>query len=80
MNLQTLFGKDYFVILRPSLCFNLENNNKTVIVICSVVLCLLILLFVIFVLWKYMKMKKEGKKINFKNFREELLFGYKLEK
>ena len=23
-NLQTLFGKDYYVILRPSLCFNFQ--------------------------------------------------------
>ena len=28
-NLQTLFGKDYYAILRPSLCFNFkEKNNK----------------------------------------------------
>ena len=28
VNLQTLFGKDYYVILRPSLCFNFKENNE----------------------------------------------------
>ena len=28
VNLQTLFGKDYYVILRPSLCFDFKENNK----------------------------------------------------
>ena len=27
-NIQSLFGKDYYVILRPSLAFNFENNNS----------------------------------------------------
>ena len=75
MNLKNLFGKDYYVILRPSLGFNLDNN-KNVFVIVFVVVCLIILLFIIFALWKCIKMKKEGKIINFKNFKEELLFRY----
>jgi len=29
-NIQTLFGKDYYVILRPSLAFNFGNNNDKV--------------------------------------------------
>ena len=34
VNFQTLFGKDYFVILRPSLGFNFENkNNKSLVLI-----------------------------------------------
>ena len=28
-NMQTLFGKDYYVILRPSLCFNFTDYNDT---------------------------------------------------
>ena len=28
VNLQTLFGKDYYVILRPSLCFDFKENNE----------------------------------------------------
>ena len=28
VNLQTLFGKDYYVILRPSLCFDFQQKNQ----------------------------------------------------
>ena len=28
VNMQTLFGKDYYVILRPSLCFDFQQNNQ----------------------------------------------------
>ena len=29
-NMQTLFGKDYYVILRPSLCFNFTYYNDNI--------------------------------------------------
>ena len=43
-NLQTLFGKDYYVILRPSVIFDFKyNDNNSVIGIFIVILLVLII-------------------------------------
>jgi len=56
-NLQTLFGKDYYVILRPSLCFefpfveeNKKSGKKTGLIVFLIILSLLILLVVLYIL------------------------------
>ena len=74
-NLQTLLGKDYFVILRPSLNFTLLeiNNKKTFYLVICLFIGLLILLCGIFILYKYLKMKKEGIEFNFNNLKKNLL-------
>ena len=72
-NVQTLFGKDYYVILRPSLCFNFPDNNNNIIIILSIIIIILILVFGLFIIYKYIKMKKSGKEFTFKNLKEELL-------
>ena len=53
VNYQTLFGKDYYVILRPSLAFDLKvkNDSKTLTIILSisatiVVVAILLLIFI----------------------------------
>ena len=81
-NLQTLFGKDYYVILRPSLCFKFpfveednESGTNIGLIIFLIILILLILLVVLFILWKYIKLKKEGKEFNLKNLKEQPLLG-----
>ena len=78
-NLQTLFGKDYYIILRPSLCFNIpdiiDNNNK--IIILFIIFILLILGCGTCILFKYLKMKREKKDFNFQNLKQELLFNSK---
>jgi len=59
-NIQTLLGKDYYVILRPSLYYNLEINksNKAILII-SIIFCILIILCEAFFIWKYIKLKKK---------------------
>ena len=81
-NLQTLFGKDYYVILRPSLCFKFpfveednESGTNIGLIIFLIILSLLILLVVLFILWKYIKLKKEGKEFSLKNLKEQPLLG-----
>ena len=46
-NLQTLFGKDYYVILRPSLSFNFPNINvrNNIIIIVSLIFIFIIEIF-----------------------------------
>ena len=80
-NYQTLFGKDYYVILRPSLIFDLpyeeeedESNNTWIIILFSI-LGLILLLVALYITWKCIKIKKSGKEINLQNFKETPLLG-----
>ena len=73
-NIQTLFGKDYYVILRPSLCFNFPDNDNNIIIILSIIIIIILILVIgLFIIYKYIKMKKKGKEFTFKNLKEELL-------
>ena len=74
-NLQTLFGKDYYVILRPSLSFkisNIDNKNHTALII-SLIVIIIIVGCGLYIFLKYTKMKKNGKEFNFTNLKQELL-------
>ena len=74
-NLQTLFGKDYYVILRPSLSFknsNINNKSHTTLII-SLIVIIIIVGCGVCILLKYLKMKKNGKEFNFTNLKVELL-------
>ena len=77
VNLQTLFGKDYYVILRPSSCFDFptdnDSNNNTAIIILSLIVLVIVLCLGLYVFLKFRKIKKEGKEFNFKNLKKELL-------
>ena len=78
-NLQSLFGKDYYVIIRPSLSFEFHNSQKSlVIMFCLIFSILFILGCGVYIFIKYLKMKKDGKEFNFTNLKQELLFNYKL--
>ena len=60
VNLQTLFGKDYYVILRPSLCFEFKyNNNSTnsTIIILSITIVIILLIIIGIIILKYKKNK-----------------------
>ena len=78
-NYQTLFGKDYYAILRPSLCFDFPNiiedkNKSNALVIFFVILFIIIILLIgLIILWKYLKLRKNGKEFNFKNLKEQPL-------
>ena len=57
-NLQTLFGKDYYVILRPSLSFEFKhdkNNNNFIIIFLSVILVIFILISIAIIILKFRK-------------------------
>ena len=79
-NLQTLLGKNYYVILRPSLCFYFPdiNNNNKILVFVIIFFILLIIAFGLLILWKYINMKKNGKEFNLNNLKNELLFTHKI--
>jgi predicted permease len=65
VNLQTLFGKDYYVILRPSLCFEFKyNNNSTnlTIIILSIIIVLFFIISIGIILLKYRKDKLKNNK------------------
>ena len=80
-NLQTLFGKDYYVILRPSLCFDLpikeseeiKENNVGIIVFIIILLIVLLLACASVILWKYIRIKKRGEEFNLHSLKKELL-------
>ena len=78
-NLQTVFGKDYYVILRPSLCFNISdikdknNSGSNAGLIIVLLLVIIIVAFGLFILYKYLRMKKERIEFNFYNLRKHLL-------
>ena len=76
--MQTLFGKDYYVILRPSLCYDFphKNNNKMAVII-VIIFITIILSIGILILYKYFNMKMNGKEFNFINLKQELLFKNK---
>ena len=81
-NLQTLFGKDYYVILRPSLSYIIPTNNNNNTNLIAIILPLIFIIIIvgcgICIFLKYLKIKKKGKKFNFINLKQELLFNYKL--
>ena len=74
-NLQTLIGKDYFVIFRPSLKYNIPDikNKNRISIIIGLLFGIFIVLCGIFILYKYLKMKKEGVEFNFTNLKKHLL-------
>ena len=77
-NLQTLFGKNYYVIFRPSLCFDFPESNNNNIFVIIIIFCIVIMIaFGILIIWKYINMKKKRKEFNFNNLKNELLFNYK---
>ena len=69
-NLQTLFGKDYYVILRPSLSyeFKYNNNNNLTIITLSVITIRIFLISISIVILKY-------KKNNLKNNNDDKLIS-----
>ena len=78
-NLLTLFGKDYYVILRPSLIFNFPdvniNSSNVGLIVFFVIFGILILTCGFFFLYKSYLMKKDGKELNLNNLKKELLFS-----
>ena len=80
--LQTLLAKNYYVILRPSLCFDFsESYNFTFILFFFlIILGIIITAFGLLILWKYISMKKNGIDFNFNSLKSELLFNYQVNK
>ena len=81
-NYQTLFGKDYYVVLRPSLCFELpydkmKERKSYGLIIFFLILGVILLLVIIYILWKYIRIKKSGLEFNLKNLKETPLLGEK---
>ena len=82
-NYQTLFGKDYYVILRPSLCFDLpyvededdDSGSNTWVIVIFVILGIILFLLTLYFLVKCIKLKNSGKEINMKNLKETPLLG-----
>ena len=72
-NLQTLFAKDYYVILRPSLCFDLPIKKSKAGTIVFIVVFSILLLCSAIILWKYIAIKAKGKEFNLYNLKDELL-------
>ena len=58
-NLQTLFGKDYYVILRPSLIFDFKYNEKIWIKIIVPIIVIIIVGSIVIIILKRRKMKKK---------------------
>ena len=80
-NLQTLLGKNYYVILRPSLCFDFpKSNNNTLIFVFLIFSGIIITALGLLILWKYINMKKNGIDFNFNNLKSVLLFNYQVNK
>ena len=60
VNLQALFGKDYYEILRPSLCFELKYDNNsanTTIIILSIIIVIIFTISIGIIILKYKKNK-----------------------
>ena len=74
-NLQTLFGKDYYVILRPSLGFDIINpkQNKIVLIIFILIFVILIFSIGILILKKYLEMKKNKQEFTLNNLKKNLI-------
>ena len=72
-HMQTLFGKNYYIILRPSLCFDFSENNKASIIICVIIFSIFIFVCGILLIWKYIKRKR--KESNLENINKELLYN-----
>ena len=65
VNLQTLFGKDYYVILRPSLLFEFKyNNNSTnlAIIIISIIIVIIFIISIGIIILKYRRNKLKKNK------------------
>ena len=64
-NLQTLFGKDYYIILRPSLIFDFKYNDqswiKVIILTITIIIFLLIISIGLILLRKVSKNSLENK-------------------
>ena len=79
-NLQTVFGKDYYVIIRPSLRINIskitfiehESGSKVALII-VLLLLFIIAVFGFFILYKYLIMKRKGIEFNFTNLKTHLI-------
>ena len=67
-NLQTLFGKDYYIILRPSLIFDFKYNDqswiKVIILTITIIIFLLIISIGLILLRKVSKNSLENKDEN----------------
>ena len=62
-NYQTLFGKDYYVILRPSLSFNFQIKNiKNSNIILGIFLSVIIVSIILIILIIYIRIKNKKKK------------------
>ena len=62
-NYQTLFGKDYYVILRPSLSFNFQiSNNKNSNIVLGIFLSVIIVSIILIILIIYFRIKNKKKK------------------
>ena len=65
VNFQTLFGKDYYVILRPSLGFNFQiKNSKTLTLILSIIISIIIVSGLIILIYINKRKKNSLNRIN----------------
>ena len=71
-NIQTLFGKDYYVILRPSLFFDFKTKSTTLHIILIVLLFVIVSIVIVFVIFYIRKRKNLEKDINNNSLTEEL--------
>ena len=63
-NYQTLFGKDYYVILRPSLSFNFQiGDNKTSNIVLGIILSIIIGSIILIIFIMYLRRKNLKKNI-----------------
>ena len=61
-NLQTLFGKDYFVILRPSIIFDFKYKSFTWVIILYFTILLILIIAITLTLIILKKKKNDSKK------------------
>ena len=66
VNLQTLFGKDYYVIMRPSLIFDFEYNNQIWI---KIIVPIIIIIIIIGCIMTIIIIKKEEIKIGIRRVK-----------
>ena len=71
-NINSLFGKDYYVILRPSLCFNFQNNDKssTLLLLISLLIVIIIIIIGFILFEKYKKYFRKDKPLTERLIRE----------
>ena len=63
-NLQTIFGKDYYVILRPSLCFEFKYNNNSANLVTIILTLIIVVIFIITIGFIILKRRKNKLKNN----------------